>query len=64
MPFDDYHVIGHFQINRIVKPDCSASKFPWARLYEVLKTEEDETNMPMKLEEWQWNMLDEVMGKA
>ncbi|MFD0680506.1 MULTISPECIES: glycoside hydrolase family 73 protein [unclassified Paenibacillus] len=26
--------------------------------------EEDETNMPMKLEQWQWDMLHQVMGKA
>lgn len=25
---------------------------------------EDETNMPMKFEQWQWDMLYEVMGKA
>ncbi|WP_171653795.1 glycoside hydrolase family 73 protein [Paenibacillus foliorum] len=28
------------------------------------KLEEDEDNMPMKLEQWQWEMLYEVMGKA
>ncbi|WP_249861523.1 glycoside hydrolase family 73 protein [Paenibacillus konkukensis] len=30
--------------------------------YDVLQ--EDEENMPMKLEQWQWDMLYEVLGKA
>ncbi|MBE1442942.1 glycoside hydrolase family 73 protein [Paenibacillus sp. OAS669] len=28
------------------------------------RLEEDEDNMPMKLEQWQWDMLYEVLGKA
>lgn len=64
IPFDSYHVIGHFQIDKINKPNCPGPKFPWGRLYETLKTEEDEDNMPMKLEEWQWDMLYKVMGEA
>ncbi|MFD0682361.1 MULTISPECIES: glycoside hydrolase family 73 protein [unclassified Paenibacillus] len=33
-------------------------------ILEELQIEEDETNMPMKLEQWQWDMLYQVMGKA
>ncbi|MCR8630868.1 glycoside hydrolase family 73 protein [Paenibacillus radicis (ex Xue et al. 2023)] len=35
--------------------------------YDILdesQLEEEETNMPMKLEQWQWDMLYQVMGKA
>lgn len=31
---------------------------------ECTTTEEDNDNMPMKLEQWQWDMLYQVMGKA
>jgi len=31
---------------------------------DCLRAEEDDDNMPMKLEQWQWDMLYEVMGKA
>lgn len=58
-----YHVIGHFAVNPRGKPLCPGPKFPWELLYTALG-EGDEDNMPMKLEEWQWDMLYEVMGKA
>ncbi|MCR8633508.1 glycoside hydrolase family 73 protein [Paenibacillus radicis (ex Xue et al. 2023)] len=33
--------------------------------YDILEdSKEDETNMPMKLEQWQWDMLYKVMGNA
>lgn len=34
--FDKYHVVGHFQINPIGKPNCPGPKFPWDRLYQEL----------------------------
>jgi len=51
-PLDEYHVIGHFQINKIAKPNCPGPKFPWNRLYEALKeTEEDEDMLREELEQ-------------
>lgn len=35
-PLDSYHVVGHFQINPVQKPDCPGPKFPWERLYQAL----------------------------
>lgn len=35
-PLDTYHVLGHYQINPVQKPDCPGPKFPWARLYPTL----------------------------
>ncbi|NHN31116.1 N-acetylmuramoyl-L-alanine amidase [Paenibacillus agricola] len=69
---DEYHVIGHRDISK-GKPACPGAYFPFVRLYAELagvlagvtsETEEDETNMPMKLEQWQWDMLYTVMGAA
>ncbi|WP_088832653.1 N-acetylmuramoyl-L-alanine amidase [Paenibacillus tyrfis] len=45
IPFDEYHVIGHFQIDPIRKPNCPGPKFPWSRLYAALKNEEEEDDM-------------------
>jgi N-acetyl-anhydromuramyl-L-alanine amidase AmpD len=36
IPLDTYHVLGHYQINPVQKPDCPGPKFPWARLYQTL----------------------------
>ncbi|WP_240415043.1 glycoside hydrolase family 25 protein [Paenibacillus periandrae] len=36
----------------------------WNEIIEVKQIEEVETNMPMKLEGWQWDMLYKVMGTA
>lgn len=35
-PLDEYHVIGHFQVNPIAKPDCPGPQFPWERLHTEL----------------------------
>lgn len=64
-PLDRYHVIGHFMVNPVGKPFCPGAKFPWERLFaELAEKEEDEDNMPMKLEQWQWDMMYKVMGPA
>lgn len=40
MKLDRKHVIGHFQIDPIRKPNCPGPKFPWERLYKALSGEE------------------------
>lgn len=60
---DRYYVIGHFMISPVGKPNCPGPKFPWERLYSALAREEED-NMPMKLAQYQWDMLYEVLGKA
>lgn len=50
IPFDDYHVIGHFQIDKINKPNCPGPKFPWARLYTELTKEEEDMGKVTELE--------------
>ena len=37
LPLDEQHVIGHFQVDPVRKPNCPGLKFPWARLYQELK---------------------------
>lgn len=39
MVLDEYHVIGHFQVDPKRKPNCPGPKFPWDRLYKELKEE-------------------------
>jgi N-acetylmuramoyl-L-alanine amidase len=36
VPLDSYHVLGHYQINPVQKPNCPGPNFPWKRLYETL----------------------------
>jgi N-acetylmuramoyl-L-alanine amidase len=35
-PLDDYHVIGHYQVNPTEKPYCPGPQFPWEQLYATL----------------------------
>jgi len=39
LPLDEQHVIGHFQVDPVRKPNCPGPKFPWARLYQSLREE-------------------------
>ncbi|MDF2652500.1 MAG: hypothetical protein K0Q73_8305 [Paenibacillus sp.] len=47
-PLDEYHVIGHFQIDKVNKPNCPGPKFPWVRLYEDLKQQQEEDDEMLK----------------
>lgn len=40
-PLDDYHVIGHYQVNPAGKPFCPGPQFPWEQLYAVLSQLEE-----------------------
>lgn len=60
IPFDSYHVIGHFQIDKINKPNCPGPKFPWNRLYETLNLVEGEEE-EIQMEQWQWKMLGDAL---
>lgn len=44
---DDYHVIGHYQVNPVGKPDCPGPLFPWEQLYAIL-AETDEGGEQME----------------
>ncbi|MFD0869814.1 N-acetyl-anhydromuranmyl-L-alanine amidase [Chlamydia abortus] len=43
-PLDSEHVIGHFQINPVNKPNCPGPQFPWKRLYSALTPSEGGTD--------------------
>ncbi|MEO3944115.1 N-acetylmuramoyl-L-alanine amidase [Gorillibacterium sp. CAU 1737] len=37
---DDQHVIGHYQVDPVRKPNCPGPRFPWKRLYQALSQAE------------------------
>lgn len=39
LPIDDNHIIGHYRIDSVNRPNCPGSKFPWNSLFKVLKGE-------------------------
>lgn len=42
IPIDDEHIIGHFKIDSVDRPNCPGENFPWDRLFNDLKnTRED-----------------------
>ncbi|NTV91010.1 MAG: N-acetylmuramoyl-L-alanine amidase [Clostridiales bacterium] len=42
---DNEHIIGHYRIDSVNRPDCPGSGFPWARLFNDLN-KKGETNVP------------------
>lgn len=60
MALDEYHVIGHFQVDPKRKPNCPGPKFPWANLYAALK-ENGEDDEKLNLTKTQKNMLVESL---
>lgn len=56
---DRDHIVGHYQIDPIRKPNCPGQNFQWDELIKELK-EVDEMSDVLKLpEDWQWDMLQE-----
>jgi len=43
LPLDEQHVIGHFHVDPVRKPNCPGPKFPWAQLYAALRAEPAKT---------------------
>jgi len=37
IPVDRDHIIGHYRINSVNRPNCPGPKFPWDRLFEDLR---------------------------
>lgn len=41
IPVDRDHIIGHYRIDSVNRPNCPGPKFPWDRLFTDLKGEDD-----------------------
>jgi len=55
---DREHIVGHYQVDPIRKPNCPGQKFQWDVLLNALKGEDEEMiNTLVLKEEWQWTML-------
>ena len=55
IPIDRNHIIGHYEINPIDRPDCPGKDFPWDRLMKDLQRKEAE-----EVAEKRINTLEEV----
>lgn len=54
VPVDRDHIIGHYRIDSVDRPNCPGPGFPWNRLFNDLK---EEKAMP---EKWQSDILEEA----
>ena len=58
IPIDRDHIVGHYQIDPIRKPNCPGVAFQWDELIRELKGESEEMSDTLKLkEQWQWDSL-------
>lgn len=48
IPIDKDHIIGHYRIDSVNRPNCPGPKFPWDRLLKNLKGEDDKLT-PVKI---------------
>ena len=37
LPIDDNHILGHYRIDSVNRPNCPGPKFPWQRLFNDLR---------------------------
>lgn len=51
------HIVGHYQVDPIRKPNCPGEAFQWDKLIAELKGEDEMSDVLKLTEEWQWNML-------
>lgn len=49
IPVDSEHIVGHYRIDSVDKPNCPGKDFPWARLFKDLKGVEGLDKVPIKV---------------
>lgn len=54
---DREHIVGHYQIDPIRKPNCPGELFQWNELIKELKGAEEMSDVLKLDEQWQWDML-------
>lgn len=54
---DREHIVGHYQIDPIRKPNCPGQNFQWAELIKELKGADKMSDVLKLNEDWQWDML-------
>lgn len=54
---DRDHIVGHYQIDPIRKPNCPGELFQWDRLIKELKGAEEMSDILKLNEDWQWDLL-------
>lgn len=54
---DREHIVGHYQIDPIRKPNCPGQNFQWDELIKELKGAEEMSDVLKLNDDWQWDML-------
>lgn len=52
IPIDEEHIIGHYRIDSVNRPNCPGDKFPWKQLFTDLKQPEKE--------KWKLDLMEEA----
>lgn len=50
LPIDDNHIIGHYRIDSVNRPNCPGPNFPWNQLFSDLKRKDDDMFAKLKLD--------------
>lgn len=54
---DRDHIVGHYQIDPIRKPNCPGQNFQWDELIKKLKGADEMSDILKLQHDWQWDML-------
>jgi hypothetical protein len=49
IPIDDNHIVGHYRIDSVNRPNCPGPNFPWARLFTDLKGGEEDMKLAIEV---------------
>lgn len=63
IPVDRDHIIGHYRIDSVNRPNCPGPQFPWDRLFNDLKGEED-MKVEMEIPEVKVDLKGKAVDKA
>lgn len=58
---DREHIVGHYQVDPIRKPNCPGEMFQWDELINKLKEGEEMSDILKLEQQWQWDMLLETV---
>lgn len=50
LPIDDNHILGHYRIDSVNRPNCPGPNFPWNQLFSDLKRKDDDMFAKLKLD--------------
>ena len=64
IPVDQDHIIGHYRIDSVNRPNCPGPGFPWGRVFMDLKGEDEDMKVGMEIPEVKVDLKGKAIEKS